>query len=53
MLVEVGLIAFPNACFEFADEGPEEAQHDSFPNLPNMFSSHLDGLSKVVVGFCS
>ena len=27
VLVEAGLIAFPNACFEFADEGPDGAQH--------------------------
>ena len=26
VLVEAGLIAFPNACFKFADEGPEQAQ---------------------------
>ena len=53
VLVDAGLITFPNACFEFADEGPEEAQHGSFVNLPNIFASHLCGLSKVaVVGVC-
>ena len=28
------LIAFSKACFEFADEGPEEALHGSLSNLP-------------------
>ena len=52
VLAEAGLIAFPNACFEFADEGSEEAQHGILANLPKIFPSHLHGLSKVaVVGF--
>ena len=34
VLVGAGLIVFPNAFFEFADEGPEEAQHGSLTNLP-------------------
>ena len=37
MLIGAGLIAFSNACFEFADEGPEEAQHGSLANLPKIF----------------
>ena len=37
MLVAAGLIAFPNACFECADEGPEVAQHDSLANLLKTF----------------
>ena len=54
MLVEVGLIAFSNACFEFAYEGPEEGQHGSVANLTKMFASHLRRLSKAaVVGFCA
>ena len=53
VLVEAGLRAFPNSSFEFADEGPEEAQHDSLANLPKISASHLHGLSKVVIiGFC-
>ena len=48
-----GLIASPNACFEFADEGPEEAQHGSLANLPTVLVSYLHGLSKVTVGFCA
>ena len=51
VLVEAGLIAFPNACFQFADEGPEESQHRILTNLPDIFASHLHGLSTVVVGF--
>ena len=43
VFVEAGLIAFLNACFEFADEGPEEAQHGSLANLrrfvPAIFTS--------------
>ena len=54
VLVEAGLIAFPNACFKFADQSPKEAQHGSPANLPKIFASHLHGLSKVaVVGFCA
>ena len=41
VLVEAGLIAFLIACFEFANEGPEEAQHCSLVNLSNIFASHL------------
>ena len=54
VLVEAGLIAFPNACFWFADAGSEEARHGSLANLPKLFASHLHDLSKVdVVGFCA
>ena len=54
MLVEAGLVAFSNACFDFADEVSKEAQHGSLAHLPKVFSSHLHGLSKViVVGFCA
>ena len=54
VLVEACLVAFPSACFEFADEVPKEAQHGSLAHLPKVFSSHLRGLSKVaVVGFCA
>ena len=49
VLVEAGLVAFSSACFEFADEVPEEAQHGSLAHLPKVFSSHLHGLSKVAV----
>ena len=53
MLVEAGLVAFSNACFELADEVPE-AQHGSFANLPEICLSHHYGLSEVVVeGFCA
>ena len=54
VLVEAGLVAFSSAYFEFADEAPEEAQHGSLAHLPKVFSSHLHGLSKVVVvRFCA
>ena len=54
MLVGAGLVAFSSACFEFADKVPEEAQHGSLANLPEICSSHLHGISKVaVVGFVS
>ena len=54
MIVEAGLVAFSSACFEFADEVLEGAQHGSPTHLLEMFSSHLHGLSKVaVVGFCA
>ena len=54
LLVEAGLIAFPNTCFDIADEGPEEVQHGSPANLPKIFVSHLRGHSEVVVvGFCA
>ena len=52
VLVEAGLVAFPSACFEFADEVPKKAQHGTLAHLPKFFSSRLHGLSKVaVVGF--
>ena len=54
VLVQAGLVAFSSTCFEFADEVPNEAQNGSPAHLPNVFSSHLYGLSKVaVVGFCA
>ena len=37
VLVEAGLVAFSIACFEFADEVPEEAQHGSLAHLPKFF----------------
>ena len=33
VLIKSRLIAFPDACFEFADVGLEEAQHSSLANL--------------------
>ena len=54
VLIEAGLVAFSSACFEFADEVPNEAQHGSLAHLPKIFSNHLHGLSKVAaVGFCA
>ena len=54
VLVEAGLVAFSVACFEFADEVPKEAQHDSVAHLPKVFPSHFHGLSKdAIVGFCA
>ena len=53
VLVKAGLVAFSRACFKFADEVSKEAQHGSLAHLPNVFSSHLHGLSKVAaVGIC-
>ena len=37
VLVEVGLVAFSSACFEFADEILKEAQHGSLAHLPKVF----------------
>ena len=54
MLVEAGGIAFSNGCFEFSDEGLEEAQHGRLASLPKLFASHFHGRSKpAVVGFCA
>ena len=54
VLVEADLVAFSSACFEFSDEVPKDAQHGSLAHLPEIFSSHLHGLSKVAaVGFCA
>ena len=44
-----GLVAFSNACFEFADEIPKEAQYGSLAHLPKVFSSHFHGLLMVTV----
>ena len=41
MPVQAGLVAFSSACFEFADEAPEEAQHGSLANLPKIFFRHV------------
>ena len=54
VLVEASLTTFSDARFEFTDDGPDEAQHDSLANIPKSFASHLHGLSKVAaVGFCA
>ena len=53
-LVEADLVAFLIACFEFADEVPEEAQHGNLAHLPKIVFIYLHGLLKVpVVGFCA
>ena len=54
MLGEAGLVAFSSACFEFADDVPEEVQHGSLANFLKFSASYLHGLSKVAVeGFCA
>ena len=54
VFVEAGLVNFSSACFEFADEVPKEAQHDTLAHLLKFFSSHLHELLKVaVVRFCA
>ena len=53
MPIEAGVVAFPDACFEFADVGPAEAQHGGLANLLEVFANHLHGLSKnAIVGVC-
>ena len=48
------MVALPDACFEFADVGLEEAQHGGLANLPEIFASRLDGLSEnAIVGVCA
>ena len=48
MPLESGLVASPDACFEFADVGPDEV------NLLEILASHLPGLSKnAIVGVCA
>ena len=47
VLVEAGLIAFLIVCFEFANEGPEEAQHCSLVNLSNIFCQPSSQLFQV------
>ena len=47
VLVEAGLVAFSNTCFELADKAPKEAPHGSLAHLPKVCSSHRHGLSKV------
>ena len=54
VLMEAGLIALSSVCFEFANEVPKEAQHDSLAHLPKFFSSYLHGLSEAaIVRFCA
>ena len=54
MLVEAELVTFSSACFECVDDVPDEVQYGIVANLPEIFSSHLHGLSKVAaVGFCA
>ena len=38
VLVAASLVAFSSACFEFADEVPEEGQHGSLAHLPKIVS---------------
>ena len=54
VLKGASLVAFSSACFELADEVPEDAQHGSLAHLREIFNNHLHGLSKVAaVGFCA
>ena len=54
VFVEACLVTFSSTCFEFEDKVPKKAQHGSLAHLPQVFSSHLHGLSKVaVVEFCA
>ena len=48
VLLEAGLIAFSNACFEFADEGSDDAQHGSLANPLKILAGYLHGLSAMV-----
>ena len=51
VLINTGLVAFSDTFFEFADVGPDEAQHGSLANLLEVFASHLHGLSEnTIVG---
>ena len=49
VLVEAGLVAFSSACFEFADEVPEEAQHGSLAHLPNIFPAISTAFRKLLL----
>ena len=54
MPIEAGVVAFSDACFEFADVGSEEAQHGGLANLLKILASYLHGLSKnAIVGVCA
>ena len=44
--MEACVVDFPDACFEFADVGPEGAQHGELANLLGNFASGLHGFSK-------
>ena len=48
------LVAIPDACFKFADVGPEEAQHGGLANLLEVFASGFHDLSETtIVGVCA
>ena len=49
MLLEAGLVASSNKCFEFVDKGPKDAQHGSPANLPKIVGGPLYGLSRAAV----
>ena len=49
VLIEAGLIAFSNACFEFEDEGLEEAQHGILVNLPKSFANHYHAFRRLLM----
>ena len=49
VLVGAGLVAFSSACFEFANEVPEEARHGSLAHLSKVFSSHLHDLRRLLL----
>ena len=49
-----GLVASSSACFEFANEVPNEAQHGSLADLPKVFSiKHNNYKSHDKLGYSS
>ena len=49
VLVEAGLVAFSSACFEFADEIPEEAQHGSLAHLRSFFPAIFTAFRRLLL----
>ena len=49
VLVEGGLVAFPGACFEFADEVPKEAQHGSRAHLTKVFPDIFTAFQRLLL----
>ena len=48
VLIKTGLVAFSDTFFEFADVGPEEAQHSSLANFLQVLASLFYSISKKV-----
>ena len=48
-LTEGGLVAFSSACYESADEVPQEAQHGSLVLIPKIFPATFTAFRRLLL----